>query len=167
MGMSEDDERSLNASDILQAIRAGELTSGILVEDGRGLSIAIRAGDRQLGRVGCSKSQRPQATAENHVVDILTSSATELVLIETLSNEDAEVIADALNRCFIESHTSLQPSDHIFCVGETVWLKSGGPQMTIVAVDGQRVTCGWFTEERLYLTEEFPAESLSPDIPYD
>jgi uncharacterized protein YodC (DUF2158 family) len=43
-----------------------------------------------------------------------------------------------------------------FKVGDVVRLKSGSPKITVVEVDGERVTCVWFGLEGKRETGTFP-----------
>jgi uncharacterized protein YodC (DUF2158 family) len=49
-----------------------------------------------------------------------------------------------------------------FKPGDTVRLKSGGPAMTVVAVEGERITCDWFEGSQKY-EATFPAAALDLD----
>lgn len=49
--------------------------------------------------------------------------------------------------------------DDAFKVGDIVQLKSGGPPMTVKALDGDDVICMWFEGKRT-LDGRFPAETL-------
>jgi uncharacterized protein YodC (DUF2158 family) len=44
-----------------------------------------------------------------------------------------------------------------FKPGDVVMLKSGGPQMTVTEVDGDRTFCQWFDEKRAAQAQCFPA----------
>lgn len=46
-----------------------------------------------------------------------------------------------------------------FKVGDIVRLKSGGPQMVVVYVDGRSVDCMWFVDSALE-SDEFPNECV-------
>ena len=45
-------------------------------------------------------------------------------------------------------------------LGELVTLKSGGPSMTVVALDGPTRKCCWFSSEGRFHTYDFPASAL-------
>lgn len=48
-------------------------------------------------------------------------------------------------------------------LGDVVMLKSGGPSMTVIAVNGRReVKCQWFDADKLPQVEFFPPEALAP-----
>jgi uncharacterized protein YodC (DUF2158 family) len=44
--------------------------------------------------------------------------------------------------------------------GHVVMLKSGGPTMTVVAVDGTDIACVWIGEEGALFRETLPAVAL-------
>jgi uncharacterized protein YodC (DUF2158 family) len=46
-------------------------------------------------------------------------------------------------------------------VGDLVRLKSGGPLMTVAAVDGDQISCIWFGSDHTPHRESFPAVLLS------
>ena len=46
--------------------------------------------------------------------------------------------------------------------GDVVRLKSGGPPMTVVVVDGSYATCTWFDEANKLQKEDFLQVTLAP-----
>ena len=50
-----------------------------------------------------------------------------------------------------------------FKVGDTVRLKSGGPLMTVIDLDGERVRCQWFDEKNKPMAQLFVAAALQAD----
>jgi uncharacterized protein YodC (DUF2158 family) len=44
--------------------------------------------------------------------------------------------------------------------GDKVRLKSGGPDMVIVKIEGTRALCGWYSEFHTYFDHEFPLRGL-------
>jgi uncharacterized protein YodC (DUF2158 family) len=55
-----------------------------------------------------------------------------------------------------------QMSSAHFKPGDTVRLKSGGPAMTVNAVEGDWVSCAWFDGSKKH-EDTFPAAGLEPD----
>jgi uncharacterized protein YodC (DUF2158 family) len=53
-----------------------------------------------------------------------------------------------------------------FKPGDTVRLKSGGPAMTVVAVEGERITCDWFEGSKKH-EDTFPAAGLDLDNSFE
>ena len=54
-------------------------------------------------------------------------------------------------------------ADAQFKPGDTVSLRSGGPLMTIVMIDGQTALCEWFTNEQQPQSRSFALTSLKRD----
>ena len=52
-----------------------------------------------------------------------------------------------------------------FEVGDVVWLKSGGPAMTVATDAGTFVTCMWFDSEGHVHSERFPASLITEAPP--
>lgn len=48
----------------------------------------------------------------------------------------------------------------MFNVGDLVMLKSGGPVMTVIQVDGSNVYCTWFDERNVIQRHVFVAGAL-------
>lgn len=49
--------------------------------------------------------------------------------------------------------------------GDTVWLKSGGPQMTIHDIDNDNYSCRWFDEKNKLQRGTFKANDLTKENP--
>ncbi len=50
---------------------------------------------------------------------------------------------------------------HIIGIGDMVFLKSGGPQMTVTDLDfGGKVSCAWFDNNNNVHSYEFPLDAL-------
>jgi len=54
-----------------------------------------------------------------------------------------------------------------FKSGDVVWLKNGGPSMTVYSSDGKTVNCDWFDEQNkpnrgVYTTDQLTTEKPSP-----
>jgi uncharacterized protein YodC (DUF2158 family) len=47
--------------------------------------------------------------------------------------------------------------------GDVVRLKSGGPQMTVLSVQGQTVDCSWFGPDGNVKLSSFPAAALEKE----
>lgn len=57
--------------------------------------------------------------------------------------------------------TAGQPnSPLILTEGDLVQLKSGGPAMSVQAVEGTRITCMWFDREGILQERSFPLGTL-------
>ncbi|MFN3350709.1 YodC family protein [Pseudorhodoplanes sp.] len=54
-------------------------------------------------------------------------------------------------------------TDKEFSPGDVVVLKSGGPRMTIAAVDKQNALCEWFSDDQNPLSRSFALTSLRLD----
>jgi len=54
-------------------------------------------------------------------------------------------------------------TDRQFSPGDVVVLKSGGPRMTIAAVDKQNALCEWFSDDQNPLSRSFALTSLRLD----
>lgn len=46
-------------------------------------------------------------------------------------------------------------------VGDIVWLKSGGPALTVSRVEAVGAQCSWFTKDDVYYTDSFPIVCLT------
>jgi uncharacterized protein YodC (DUF2158 family) len=53
-----------------------------------------------------------------------------------------------------------------FKPGDTVRLKSGSPAMTVVAVEGEPITCDWFEASKKH-EDTFPAAALDLDSSFE
>ena len=47
-----------------------------------------------------------------------------------------------------------------FKKGDVVRFKSGGPRMTILAINGSEITCQWFDDKKIVQSQEFEPEQL-------
>jgi uncharacterized protein YodC (DUF2158 family) len=56
---------------------------------------------------------------------------------------------------------TIKMADEQFKPGDTVNLRSGGPRMTIVMVDGKSAFCEWFTDEQQPQNRAFALTSLT------
>ena len=50
-------------------------------------------------------------------------------------------------------------------IGDTVWLKSGGPKMTISEPDGTEYKCQWFNDKKELQFAFFKATDLTTEDP--
>ena len=70
--------------------------------------------------------------------------------------------------CFDRAHLCVLASErahymsNAFVPGQTVRLKSGGPLMTVSAVNDGEVTCEWFDENGVAMVRVFKAAVLKP-----
>ena len=61
------------------------------------------------------------------------------------------------------NNTDLMDLDLMKCeAGNVVVLRSGGPSMTVVKVEGETVHCIWFTADENVRTAELPLIALDP-----
>jgi len=52
-----------------------------------------------------------------------------------------------------------------FTIGSVVKLNSGGPSMTILSINGETITCQWFTKDNKLQKDDFSKSVLSFDEP--